>query len=158
MLIVIAIVSAIGFAFSTARYMKKAPKNSDWDDYNKREKVMKAMSRTFGLVFIITMLSIVMMAPECANEHVIDEEIEYFEQRNQKIENDVSRMVQEYMNHEKDTYTELKPGDSAITLIPSYPELKSDSLVEWQLKSYQENTDKLTELKLKKMIHAVLLM
>lgn len=77
---------------------------------------------------------------------VIDEKIQMYTEENEVIESQIEAVVTEYMNYEKETLTELK-GDSAITLVSLYPELKSDNLVMTQITTYQENNAKIKELK-----------
>lgn len=47
---------------------------------------------------------------------------------------------------DKDVFTSVKPN-SYIQLVSLYPELKSDTLVKAQIKTYQSNNKKIKELK-----------
>lgn len=77
---------------------------------------------------------------------VIDQKIEMYEQENIKIEQQVETAVKAYQEHEKDVFTSVKP-DSYMQLVTLYPELKSDMLVQTQIETYQENNQKIKELK-----------
>lgn len=81
---------------------------------------------------------------------VIDEKIEMYQEENANIEEQIDSLVKNYMNFESDTYEKLK-GNDAVTLVSLYPELKSDELVSRQITTYQNNNDKLKELKEQKI-------
>ena len=80
------------------------------------------------------------------NGKVIDSKIEMYSEENTKIEESISDLVSEYMEFESETFKDLK-GDDSITLISLYPELKSDELIKAQIEIYQENNEKIKELK-----------
>ena len=77
---------------------------------------------------------------------VVNEKIKMYTEENAKIEKQIDTVVKEYMEYEGETFTELK-GDSSITLVSLYPDLKSDELVKTQIATYQENNQKIKELK-----------
>lgn len=77
---------------------------------------------------------------------VVDEQIAMYTEENGKIEKQIDTVVKEYMEYEGETFSELK-GDSSITLVSLYPDLKSDELVKTQIATYQENNKKIKELK-----------
>jgi hypothetical protein len=81
-----------------------------------------------------------------ADGRVIDEKIEMYSQENAEIEADIDALVAEYMVYESSTLADLR-GDSSITLVSLYPELKSDELVKAQLEIYRDNTEKIKDLK-----------
>lgn len=73
-----------------------------------------------------------------------------YTEQNEEIEQDVNVLVKNYMKYESDTYGLLK-GESSISLVSLYPELKSDSLVEEQVSLYMENNRDIKRLKEKKI-------
>ena len=79
-----------------------------------------------------------------------DQKIQLYTEQNKDIEDKVAVVVDKYLAHEKDTYTELKPK-TKITLASTYPELQSNKLVQQQMKLYNENNKKLTNCKLQKI-------
>lgn len=81
---------------------------------------------------------------------VSNQEIQLYTEQNKDIEDKVAVVVDKYLAHEKDTYTELKPK-TKITLASTYPELQSNKLVQQQMKLYNENNKKLTNCKLQKI-------
>lgn len=86
------------------------------------------------------------LAVQVSNLSVINEKIAMYEQENAKIEQQIETAITAYQQHEKDVFTEVKP-DSYIQLVSIYPELKSDTLVKEQIKTYQSNNKKIKELK-----------
>lgn len=86
------------------------------------------------------------LAVQVSNLSVIDQKIAMYEQENTKIEQQIETAVTAYQQHEKDVFTEVKPN-SYMQLVSIYPELKSDTLVKEQIKTYQSNNKKIKELK-----------
>ena len=86
------------------------------------------------------------LAVQVSNLSVINEKIAMYEQENTKIEQQIEAAVISYQQHEKDVFTDVKP-DSYIQLVSIYPELKSDTLVKEQIKTYQKKKKKIKELK-----------
>lgn len=100
----------------------------------------------FGMVITICCL-----APEVATEAIYDEKIAMYQEENAKIEQDIDRVVTEYMQHEHDTFVDIKAEKSSITLVTLVPELKSDKLVQQQLDIYVSNNQAIKELKNQKI-------
>ena len=78
-----------------------------------------------------------------------DQTIKIYTEQNKDIENKVAIVVDKYLEHEKDTYTTLKPK-TKITLASTYPELQSNKIVQQQIQLYNENNKKITNCKLQK--------
>lgn len=76
----------------------------------------------------------------------IAEKITMYTEQNNKIEEQIDTVVKQYQEYESDTYA-MTSSESSITLVSLYPELKSDELVKKQIKVYQDNNKKITELK-----------
>jgi hypothetical protein len=81
---------------------------------------------------------------------VADKKIKMYTEENNAIEKQIETVVNQYMEYENETLKEFK-GDSSITLVTLYPELKSDELVKKQIETYQKNNEKIKELKEKKI-------
>lgn len=81
---------------------------------------------------------------------VIDEKIAMYTEENEKIEKDIDKLVDNYMEFESSTLIELK-DDSSITLVSLYPELKSDELVKAQIETYRSNNKTIRKLKKNKL-------
>ena len=85
-----------------------------------------------------------------ANGRTLDSKISMYTEENENIETEINSLVEQYMNYESGTYGELK-GESSITLVSLYPELKADTLVTKQIEVYIANNEKIKQLKEKKI-------
>ena len=108
------------------------------------------LASAFSFAFFIIILISVYLMSCLANGRVIDDKIKLIEAQNEEIEFKVEVTVKTYMNFEKETLTDLKP-DSYIQLANLYPDLKSNELVQNQIKLYEENNKEITKLKEKKI-------
>ena len=84
------------------------------------------------------------------NGRTLDSKIAMYTEENENIETEMNSLVEQYMNYESGTYGELK-GESSITLVSLYPELKADTLVTKQIEVYIANNEKIKNLKEKKI-------
>lgn len=99
-----------------------------------------------SIPLVIGVIIAISLAVQVSNLSVIDQKIAMYEQENKKIEQQIGTAVTSYQQHEKDVLIEVKPN-SYIQLVSVYPELKSDTLVKEQIKTYQSNNKKIKELK-----------
>lgn len=99
-----------------------------------------------SIPLVIGVIVAISLTVQVSNLSVINEKIAMYEQENAKIEQQIETAITAYQQHEKDVFTEVKP-DSYIQLVSIYPELKSDTLVKEQIKTYQSNNKKIKELK-----------
>lgn len=109
------------------------------------------MSWVFGFLVLGLIISICSMATTVATETLIDRKIEMYQEENTNIENDINKIVKEYLEHEHDTFANLKTEESSITLVTLFPELKSDTLVQQQLELYVNNNVTIKSLKEEKI-------
>lgn len=100
-----------------------------------------------GFVALGIVITICCITPKIATASTIDDKIAMYQEENATIEQDVDRVVQEYLKHEHDTFTDLKTEESSITLVTLFPELKSDTLVQQQLEIYVANNEKIKSLR-----------
>ncbi len=91
------------------------------------------------------------LVPDVATASTIDDKITMYQEENARIEQDIDRIVEEYMKHENDTFTDLKTEESSITLVALFPELKSNTLVQQQLEIYIANNEKIKILREEKI-------
>lgn len=99
-----------------------------------------------GIGTLISFGTFIVLCILVSKGKTINQRIEMYQEQNQKIEQSIADLVENYMNYESTTFSELSP-DSAITLVSLYPELKSDTLVAQQCNLYMENNRKITELR-----------
>lgn len=111
---------------------------SDWSE------VLKIMGGLFLAVVIAVSLfkiDIIAKAPE------YERKIEVYETEMVSIQNTINEVVENYFNHEKDTYTALTP-ENAVVYASLYPELQSSTLVQKQLGIYNEYLINIKDCKL----------
>ena len=136
----------IVFAKLTNKYSSKRDiyRGTIWDFF-------MAMSVVFGVVSAGLIIAICCIAPKVATESIYDDKIAMCQEENVKIEQEVDKIVETYLKHEKNTYKDLKTEKSAITLVTLFPEIKSDSLVQRQLGIYVDNNTTIKNLKARKI-------
>lgn len=100
-----------------------------------------------GIVVIVisTIVSIVLLISVLKWVN-IDKKIVIYEEENTKIEQQIADVVKQYQEYETGIFTEVVP-ESPITLVSLYPELRSDTLVQSQIKVYVDNNKTIKELK-----------
>ena len=100
----------------------------------------------FGGAFLIGLVLTAIFGGLIINGRTLNAKIAMHEEENQRIETELNVLVEQYMNYEANTYGDLK-GESSITLVSLYPELKADALVEKQIEIYTNNNSKIRGLK-----------
>lgn len=78
--------------------------------------------------------------------NTIQTQIEMYEEENNKIEEKINVVVQDYLEHEKETYKDIKP-ENVIAALSMFPDLNSSELVKKEIEIYKSNETKLIELK-----------
>lgn len=87
------------------------------------------------------------------NTDTVDARIELYETENQKIEVAIATIASEYKVFEKETYEAMLENPEIILIIP---ELKSDTIVQEQIKIYKENKAQIISLKKEKLNRDIL--
>ena len=105
----------------------------------------------FGILASGMLITICCIAPKIATSNTIDDKIAMYQEENAVIEQDIDRIVEEYLKHEHDTFSDLKTEETSITLVTLFPELKSDTLVQQQLEIYVANNAKIKDLREQKI-------
>ena len=100
---------------------------------------------TIGCFCEIILLFFLIWAGICISQlKISDQKITMYEEENNKIQQSVSEIVENYKKYENDTYSKslknlnLEKTD-IILLTQIYPNLKSNDIVKTQIKIYQEN-------------------
>lgn len=104
----------------------------------------------YGIAFGVGLILILVLSWRIINGHTLESKINMYAEENQKIEENINVLVEQYMNYEANTYGDLN-NESSITLVSLYPELKADTLVEKQIEIYTGNNTKIKNLKEKKI-------
>lgn len=105
-----------------------------------------------SLIFVLSFMCIVLFFTEMTyisdliDIPVIEDKITMYTEENEKIEKEISTIVENYLDHEKYVFDK---NISMPALISLYPELKSDSLVQNQIKIYENNNKQIKSLKTK---------
>ena len=110
-----------------------------------------ALAWAFGVVASAMIVTICCLTPKVATASIIDDKIAMYQEENATIEQDIDRIVEEYLKHEHDTFTDLKTEESSITLVALFPKLRSDTLVQQQLEIYVANNAKIRSLREEKI-------
>ena len=101
----------------------------------------------FG-VGICTLAGIIFLIMVMDYPYGIDKRIKLYEEENQKIEEKVKVAVENYLQYENKTYTDLKNTNIDLPiLIMTYPELSGNELVKNEINLYIENNNKIKEMK-----------
>ena len=103
-----------------------------------------------GLICVGFLVLTIISGFKVVNGRVIDSKIAMYQEENKNIETQMDILVEKYMDYESETFRELK-GESSITLVSLYPELKADELVKSQIEVYTSNNKTIKELKEKKI-------
>lgn len=105
----------------------------------------------FTMIFIaLAVLFCLLGIPGTIDSRYTDQKIQMYQEENEKIEEDVSVIITQYMKHENETFNMSKIKSSTV-LIQMYPELKSNELVSKQIDIYNEKNKKIKKLKLEKI-------
>jgi len=100
----------------------------------------------FILSFIITILCTIPLS----GRMTINDKIEMYTDENNKIQTEISAMVENYKSYEASTFENIKT-ESPITLVSLFPELKSDTLISKQIDIYVSNNQSIKNLKISKI-------
>lgn len=105
----------------------------------------------FTIIFIaLAVLFCFLGIPGTVDSRYTDQKIQMYQEENEKIEEDASVIVTQYMEHENETF-DMSKIESSTVLVQMYPELKSNELVSKQIDIYNKNNKKIKELKLEKI-------
>lgn len=99
-----------------------------------------------GVIIAISTITSILLLISVIDRAGIDKKIAMYEDENTKIEQQIVDAVTQYQEYEAGIFTEVSP-ESAMTLVSLYPELKSDTLVQSQIKVYVDNNEQIKELK-----------
>ena len=105
-------------------------------------------------VFAISLIMLVVVIICClfnvnkiVKANTLGQKIAVYQEEMTNIENSINPVVQNYLDHEKETYTALTP-DNAVIFASMYPELSSNEIVQKQLNIYNEYLISIKNLKL----------
>ena len=116
--------------------------------------IKKPYSDAGSTVFAISLVVLVVVIICClfnvnkiVKANTLEQKIAVYQEEMTNIENSINPVVQNYLDHEKETYTALTP-DNAVIFASIYPELFSNEIVQKQLNIYNEYLISIKNLKL----------
>ena len=116
--------------------------------------IKKPYSDAGSTVFAISLVVLVVVIICClfnvnkiVKANTLEQKITVYQEEMTNIENSINPVVQNYLDHEKETYTALAP-DNAVIFASIYPELSSNEIVQKQLNIYNEYLISIKNLKL----------
>lgn len=96
----------------------------------------KSYSDAGPTVFAISLVMLVVVIICClfnvnkiVKANTLEQKIVVYQEEMTNIENNINPVVQNYLDHEKETYTALTP-DNAVIFASIYPELSSNEIVQ----------------------------
>lgn len=108
---------------------------------------------TIAVIFdILLIIYFIFCLVGVSKTKVIDEKIDMYQKENQLIEKQITEIVSDYKNYEKET---INNTGKMATILIKFPELKSNKLVSKQIDVYVKNNDKIKELKEEKIDYQV---
>lgn len=117
-----------------------------WRKIGYTDDFVEALIFIAVIVLTITILVSVFFVSEAADGRYVDGKVAMYQEENETIEQDVSEIAKQYMEHENQTF-DMSRIHSSTTLIQMYPELKSSEIVQKQINIYYENNKKIKSLK-----------
>lgn len=113
-----------------------------------------------GIAECCVVIGMIIAGVNISQLQVADSKIAMYEEENNKIQEQISSIVENYKDYEKNTYTEsLKNIDikntDVVVLAQLYPNLKADGMVTKQMDIYTENNNKIKELKEQKLDYQI---
>lgn len=124
-------------------------------------QIFSALGIVLGCICeFITVIGIIFNCYNVSQLKVQDKKIEMYNQENSNIQSSISEIVENYKNYEQNTYSEsLKNIDISntdiVVLTQLYPDLKTNEMVNTQIQIYQDNNNKIKELKENKLDYEV---
>lgn len=99
------------------------------------------------VMFVVVIICCLFNVNKIVKANTLEQKITVYQEEMTNIENNINPVVQNYLDHEKETYTALTP-DNAVIFASIYPELSSNEIVQKQLNIYNEYLISIKNLKL----------
>lgn len=139
-------------------YWRESDRLTGWKKFQNwiyKHDVSYCILNTIGAIIAgVSIIVILILGIQYSNVLVIDNKITMYEEENTKIENQIATVVSNYQQYEQDTFKSVKIEDLTFT-VSLYPELKSDTLVQEQIKVYLNNNEQIKQLKTQKLDYQV---
>ena len=154
MLIVGLIISLIGLC------LENMILNKTYNINETLEMISGCMTIVSSAVLLASIVGIIYCSYSVSKLQVADAKINMYIEENQKIQDQISTIVENYKNYEKNTYTEIIKNidiknTDVLVLSQLFPDIKTNDLVSTQMQTYIDNNNKIKELKEEKINHQV---
>ena len=87
------------------------------------------------IVLVVVIICCLFNVNKIVKANTLEQKITVYQEEMTNIENSINPVVQNYLDHEKETYTALTP-DNAVIFASIYPELSSNEIVQKQGNHY----------------------
>lgn len=104
-------------------------------------------------IFCVSFVVFVIVGACYSSVRVVDKKIAMYQEENERIEERIQVVVNEYMQYESDTFDKIQGEGDPITYVTLFPELKSNTLVAKQIEVYESNNQQIKELQCEKLDH-----
>lgn len=102
------------------------------------------------VIFVCSVIVLIVLINDVKQLDITDKKIQMYQEENNKIESDIDLLVKQYIEYEKDTFKKTE-NENSMALVSLYPELKSNELVQEQIKVYTDNNYQIKKLREKKL-------
>lgn len=136
MFIVLFVISLVCISLGVILWFKKP--------YSDAGSIVFAISL---VIFVVVIICCLFNVNKIVKANTLEQKIVVYQEEMTNIENSINPVVQNYLNHEKETYTALTP-DNTVIFASIYPELSSNEIVQKQLNIYNEYLISIKNLKL----------
>ena len=117
----------------------KREKNAKYDEEGLYTLIASGIAVLMVFFVFMSVSNIFKGFEEIANIRTYKRQMEICIEENANIETKIQKAIQNYMEHENKTLTELSVNDPMF-VIQNYPELKSDVLIAREIETYMANT------------------
>ena len=119
-------------------------------DFSLEDIVVPILEIVGVIIFVSSLIVFFVLIDNVKQLNIIDKKIQMYQEENNRIESDIDLLVKQYIEYEKDTFKKIE-NENSMTLVSLYPELKSNELVQEQIKVYTDNNYQIKKLKEKKL-------
>ena len=119
-------------------------------DFGLEDIVVPILEIVGVIIFVCSLIVLLVLIDNVKQLNIIDKKIQMYQEENNKIESDIDIIVKQYLEYEQNTFKNAKQ-ESSMILVNLYPELKSNELVQEQIKVYTDNNYQIKKLKEKKL-------
>lgn len=99
---------------------------------------------------IIGFITIIFCIFDISKESDVNNQLEKYQNENAKIQSEMDKVVETYMEYKKDELGDLKIEGNNIYFVNMFPELKSDELIQKQIQIYMDNSQSIKDLEVRK--------